>query len=105
MKHAIDKAGKSLEYNEVKDFSRKSLLKLWAAKISLLSYRKDLGSMLLIHNPHISQSRLLYQDKHSLKLSEFAIVLYLCMRNNLIKIPPERLKCLNVTRPYYSQRL
>ena len=61
--------------------------------------------MLMIHIQHISLSHPLYQNEHSLKLSEFAIVLYLHMRKNLIKIPPERLKCLNVTRPYYCPRL
>ena len=55
--------------------------------------------MVMIHIQHISQSRPLYQNEHLLKLSEFAIVLYLRMRKYLIKIPPERLKCLNVIRP------
>ena len=35
---------------------------------------------------HIVQSRSLYQNEHSLKLLEFAIVLYLRMRKNQIKI-------------------
>ena len=57
--------------------------------------------MLIIHIQHISQSRPLYQNEHSLKLSVFAIVLYLHMRKNLSKIPAERLKCLKGTVRWY----
>ena len=40
MKHAIDKAGKSLGYNEV------VIAEVVSSLISLLSYQQDLGSML-----------------------------------------------------------
>ena len=90
MKHAIDKAGKFLGYNEVKKLQWKVITEVVSDHYDFFAVLPtEFGLNVKIHNPHISQSCLLYQNEHSLELSEFTIVLYLRMCKNLIKIPPE----------------
>ena len=57
MKHAIDKAGVSW-VKEVKKLQWKVIAEVVSDRdVFILSYQQDLCSMLIIHNPLISQSR------------------------------------------------
>ena len=60
MKHAVDKAGKSLGYNEVKKLQWKVIAEVVSSHDFFAVLLTGFGlnvKLNLIHNPHISQSR------------------------------------------------
>ena len=68
IKHAIDKAGKSLGYNEVKKLQWKVIAEVVSGQNFFAVLPKGFRPNVIIHNPHISESRPLYQYEHSLTL-------------------------------------
>ena len=54
-KHALDKAGMSLGYNEVKELQWKVITEVVSAVMSLLSYQKGFGSVLNSQSANITE--------------------------------------------------